>query len=135
MQSNSDFTEILERILQSSEGRHFTSKELSALSILCTTQSNSKGLDADLGFSDVDPSTTGQLVEALQTHVALASTVDWVGQGHKAMQQGSDYLSLESVSHQNVPYRQLQNTNNTIHSTRNSFIWLVAKVGGTGVVR
>lgn len=97
MQSPLDFTGTVERILQASEGRHLTSKELSALSVLCTTQSSSKrGLDDDLGFSDVDPNTTGQLVEALQAHAALASSVDFVGDGLKVVQQVNTCETLDS---------------------------------------
>jgi len=50
----------------------------------------------DLGFSDVDPNTTGQLVEALQALAALASSVDWVGEGLKVVQQVQTGETLDS---------------------------------------
>lgn len=96
------FTNTIERVLATSESRGeshlepFTAKELSSLSALCTKQANRKGhLDADLGFADVDPSTTGQLVEGLQKHVTLASSIDFVQEGYKALQSNS--IAIETV--------------------------------------
>lgn len=104
--SNNDdyFTNAVERILSALESRsdeHLTAKDLSDLSMLCTLQYNNRnqGLNVDLGFADVDPSLTGQLVEALQKHVALATTVDFVQEGYQVIHQVHDGAvhSIEAV--------------------------------------
>jgi hypothetical protein len=111
------FTSTIERILQTSESRGeshlqpFTAKELSALSALCTQQSSRKGsLDADLGFADVDASLAGQLVEGLQKHVTLASSIDFVQKGYKALQSSSVPIETVRIIHSSMHGESSQST-------------------------
>ena len=85
------FTTTVERILSSNAP--LTSKDLSDLTMLCSQPHNPL---VSLGFSDVDPSLTGQLVEALQKLVTAASGVDLVKEGYQNVSNVS-VVSLDSM--------------------------------------
>jgi hypothetical protein len=110
--SNADFSSTVERILaalgqrgEDHDPHHgpLHKMELSRLSMLCTKQqqlgtNSNQGtiasttddknvlLDDDLGFADVDADMMGELVEYLEKHVALASTINLIRSTHKAVQ-------------------------------------------------
>jgi hypothetical protein len=86
----------VERILSTAEQREapshqgpFTANEVSNLSRLCSLQSSKRqGISSDdLGFADVDPDMTGQLVEYLEKHVALASGLDLIRESFAHIQR------------------------------------------------
>ena len=79
--AENDFSFAVERVLSYAEQRQssppLSSQELSTLSTLCQVQASRKGgIADDLGFADVDPDMTGQLVELLEKHVAMASSIE-----------------------------------------------------------
>jgi hypothetical protein len=87
-----DFSATVERILASAEHRESSppmlGTEMSQLSMLCSLQaSRNRGIVDDLGFADVDPDLTGQLVETLEKHVALASSVELNKQAYTIIQK------------------------------------------------
>jgi hypothetical protein len=89
-----DFTGIVERILiranqRESDGPPLTANDISALSRLCSAQSSNRlqGMSDDLGFADVDPDETGQLVEYLEKHVAVASNIDVIRESYSIIQK------------------------------------------------
>jgi hypothetical protein len=90
-----DFTGIVERILtmadqRETDGPPLTPSDISTLSMLCSAQSSNRllqGMVDDLGFADVDPDETGQLVEYLEKHVALASNIDVIRESYSIIQK------------------------------------------------
>lgn len=105
-----DFSESLECILSSLERRQANQSqqphpphhgplkdhEIHKLSMLCTQQSltqqqgNALAVQQDgqfdLGFADVDPDLVSQMVEVLETHVALASQICLIEAAYEASQ-------------------------------------------------
>lgn len=95
-EGNDDFSLTVERILSTAEQREapshqgpFTANEVSNLSRLCALQSSKRqgSSSDDLGFADVDPDMTGQLVEYLEKHVALASGLDLIRESFAQIQR------------------------------------------------
>jgi hypothetical protein len=92
--ASADFSGTVERILAVAEQREssppFLGTEMSQLSMLCSLQSSrqsGRGIADDLGFADVDPDMSGQLVETLEKHVAMASSVELNKQAYAIVQK------------------------------------------------
>lgn len=113
-EANDEFSNTIERIMANVEAQEeedggsspmgpLTAADLKDLSLLCSIQSSRKRAisDDDLGFADVDPSLTGQLIECLQKQVILASAVDLVSEGHAVIQKIHEReidISIDQVS-------------------------------------
>jgi hypothetical protein len=94
--ADSSHYDTVERILSQAEHRQdenqggqgpLSPTEIDKLSMLCTIQPSASSLEDDLGFADVDPDMMAQLVDLLEKHVALASSVDVIKEGGKIMKE------------------------------------------------
>jgi hypothetical protein len=96
--TDSSHYDTVERILSQAEHRQdenqggqgpLSPTEIDKLSRLCTVQvqPSATSLEEDLGFSDVDPDMMAQLVDLLEKHVTLASSVDVIKEGGKIIKE------------------------------------------------
>ena len=135
--SSDNFSGTVERILTVAEPREssppFLAAEISSLSVLCSVQSSRKGLADDLGFADVDPDMTGQLVEYLVKHVAVASSIEVNKEAYSVIRKIKSQevaFTIDQVSHHQSWRKKIQiinssargnTTHNTHPTTRNSY--------------
>jgi hypothetical protein len=94
--ADSSHYDTVERILTQAEHRQdenqggqgpLSPTEIDKLSMLCTVQPSACSLEEDLGFADVDPDMMAQLVDLLEKHVTLASSVDVIKEGGKIIKE------------------------------------------------
>jgi hypothetical protein len=94
--ADSSHYDTVERILSQAEHRQdenqggqgpLSPTEIDKLSMLCTVQPLASSLEEDLGFADVDPDMMAQLVDLLEKHVTLASSVDVIKEGGKIIKK------------------------------------------------